>query len=147
MQNIFNVTVNCPNCGAKIERMVYNVVSEKENPGIGALIGGYDAHRSFCPNCEACIMTPYPTFYEDLENGVVFAFVKKEDVKSTRENFKVAKAEKSSVYANCKLRVFTNLENFVDAVGMHAFEYHFDEEGCREFEEHMQEVEEVLGCN
>ena len=51
------------------------------------------------------------------------------------------------MYGNCQLRVFTNLENFVDAVALHNMEYHFDEEGYREFEKHMQEVEEMLGCN
>ena len=78
----------------------------------------------------------------------MFAYgTSKEEAKQIREKFKSVKAGKSEVYGNCRLRVFTNLENFVDAVALHNMEYHFDEEGYREFEKHMQEVEEMLGCN
>lgn len=148
MQNILKTTVTCPKCGAKSEFTIYNFVNEKEQPGVGMIIGGYTAHLHTCSKCDTRVVYPYPTIYEDLEKKVVFAYVtEKEKAKTLRESFKKAKEQKSDIYGNCKLRVFTNLENFVDAVGMHAFEYHFDEEGYREFEEHMQEVEEVLGCN
>lgn len=148
MQNIFKTTVTCPKCGAQSEFTIYNFVNEKEQPGVGMIIGGYTAHLYICPKCDTRVLYPYPTIYEDLENNVVFAYATdKEKAKQMREKFKTVKAQQSDIYGNCKLRVFTNLENFVDAVGMHAFEYHFDEEGYREFEKHMQEVEEMLGCN
>lgn len=148
MQNIFKTTVTCPKCGAQSEFTIYNFVNEKEQPGVGAIIGDFNAHLHICPKCDTRVVYPYPTIYEDLENNVVFAYgTSKEEAKQIREKFKSVKAEKSEVYGNCQLRVFTNLENFVDAVALHNMEYHFDEEGYREFEKHMQEVEEMLGCN
>ncbi len=148
MQNILKTTVTCPKCGAQSEFTIYNFVNEKEQPGVGNIIGDYTAHLHFCSKCDARVLYPYPTIYEDLGNNVVFAYATdKEKAKEMRESFKIAKAKQSDIYGECKLRVFTNLENFVDAVGMHAFEYHFDEEGYREFEKQMQEVEEMLGCN
>ena len=148
MQNIFKTTVTCPKCGAQSEFTIYNFVNEKEQPGVGAIIGDFNAHLHICPKCDTRVAYPYPTIYEDLENNVVFAYgTSKEEAKQIREKFKSVKAEKSEVYGNCKLRVFTNLENFVDAVALHNMEYHFDEERYREFEKHMQEVEEMLGCN
>lgn len=148
MQNIFKTTVTCPKCGAQSEFTIYNFVNEKEQPGVGTIIGDFDAHLHICPKCNTRVAYPYPTIYEDLGNNVVFAYgTSKEEAKQIREKFKSVKAEKSEVYGNCQLRVFTNLENFVDAVALHNMEYHFDEEGYREFEKHMQEVEEMLGCN
>ena len=148
MQNIFKTTVTCPKCGAQSEFTIYNFVNEKEQPGVGTIIGDFDAHLHICPKCNTRVEYPYPTIYEDLGNNVVFAYgTSKEEAKQIREKFKSVKAGKSEVYGNCQLRVFTNLENFVDAVALHNMEYHFDEEGYREFEKHMQEVEEMLGCN
>lgn len=148
MQNIFKTTVTCPKCGAQSEFTIYNFVNEKEQPGVGAIIGDFNAHLHICPKCDTRVAYPYPTIYEDLENNVVFAYgTSKEEAKQIREKFKSVKAGKSEVYGNCQLRVFTNLENFVDAVALHNMEYHFDEEGYRGFEKHMQEVEEMLGCN
>ena len=148
MQNIFKTTVICPKCGAQDEFTIYNFVNEKDMPGVGNIIGNYTAHLHSCPKCAARMLYSYPTIYEDLGNNVVFAYVtSKENAKEMREKFKSLKVGKSDVYGNCKLRVFTNLENFVDAVALHNMEYHFDEEGYREFEEHMREVEEMLGCN
>ena len=148
MQNIFKTTVTCPKCGAQEEFTIYNFVNEKEQPGVGAIIGDFDAHLHICSKCDTRVVYPYLTIYEDLENNVVFAYgTSKEEAKQMHEKFKSVKVAKSDVYGNCKLRVFTNLENFVDAVALHNMEYHFDEEGYREFEKHMQEVEEMLGCN
>ena len=148
MQNIFKTTVTCPKCGAQSEFTIYNFVNEKEQPGVGTIIGGFDAHLHICPKCDTRVAYPYPTIYEDLENNVVFAYgTSKEETKVIREMFKAVKAKKSDLYADCKLRVFTNIENFVDAVALHNMEYHFDEESYKKFEEHMQEVEEILGCN
>ena len=148
MQNIFKRTITCPKCGAQSEFTIYNFVNEKEQPGVGTIIGDFDAHLHICPKCNTRVAYPYPTIYEDLGNNVVFAYgTSKEEAKQIREKFKSVKAGKSEVYGNCQLRVFTNLENFVVAVALHNMEYHFDEEGYREFEKHMQEVEEMLGCN
>ena len=148
MQNIFKTTVTCPKCGAESEFTIYNFVNEQEEPGVGAIIGDFYAHLHFCPKCDARVVYPYLTIYEDLENNVVFAYgTSKEETKVIREMFKALKAKKSDLYADCKLRVFTNIANFVDEVALHNMEYHFDEEGYRKFEEHMQEIEEILGCN
>ena len=148
MQNIFKTTVICPKCGAQSEFMIYNFVNEKEQPGVGNIIGGFYAHLHICSKCDTHVVYPYPTIYEDLENKVVFAYATdKEKAKEMRDKFKIVKAKQCDIYGNCKLRMFTNLENFVDAVALHAWEYHFDEEGYRKFEHHMQEVEEMLGCN
>ena len=148
MQNILKTTVTCPKCGAQEEFTIYNFVNEKEQPGVGNIIGDYTAHLHFCSKCDARVLYPYPTIYEDLENNVVFAYgTSKEEAKQIREKFKSLKAGKSDVYGNFKLRLFTNLENFVGAVALHNIEHHFDEEGYREFEKRMQEIEEILGCN
>ena len=145
MQNICKTIVTCPQCGAKAEFTLYCHVNETENSGVGALIGGYRAHMHHCPECETNVLYRYSTVYEDLQNNVVFAFAKeKESAKKIREWFKSVK-EQDSTYANCKLRVFTNIENFIGAVGLHDYEYRFDEEGYQKFVEHMEEVEELLG--
>ena len=145
MQNIFNVTKDCPNCGANAEITVYGHVNEIENPGVGALIGSYRAHMHHCPKCGVPILYRYTTIYEDVENNVIFAFTReKEYAKKIREEFKALKAQ-DSMYANCKLRLFSNIENFIGAVSLHDDEYRFDEEGYQEFVKHMEEVEEMLG--
>ena len=85
MQNIFKTTVTCPKCGAQSEFMIYNFVNEKEQPGVGAIIGDFNAHLHICPKCDTRVVYPYPTIYEDLENNVVFAYgTSKEEAKQIR---------------------------------------------------------------
>ena len=74
MQNIFKTTVTCPKCGAQSEFTIYNFVNEKEQPGVGAIIGDFNAHLHICPKCNTRVAYPYPTIYEDLGNNVVFAY-------------------------------------------------------------------------
>ena len=146
MENIITKTIRCPACGAKMEITLYNVVNEQERAGVGGLIGSYQAHTTPCPKCEVGIVTPYPTFYEDLDKGVLFVYVtSREKASKVRENFKKAKMQENSVYANCKLRIFTNHDNFVFAVSEHYDEYYFDEEGYEQFERYMRAWDESLG--
>ena len=82
MQNIFKTTVTCPKCGAQSEFTIYNFVNEKEQPGVGTIIGDFDAHLHICPKCNTRVAYPYPTIYEDLGNNVVFAYgTSKEEAK------------------------------------------------------------------
>ena len=146
MENIITKTIRCPACGAKMEITLYNVVNEQERPGVGQLIASYQAHTTPCPKCEVGIVTPYPTFYEDLDKGGLFAYVtSREKASKVRENFKKVRMQGGGRYKNCKLRVFTNFDNFIAAVDEHYDEYYFDEEGYEQFEQYMKNLDRSLG--
>ena len=146
MENIITITVRCPACGAKMEITLYNVVNEQERPGVGRLIGSYQAHTTPCPECGVGVITPYATFYEDFDKGILFAFVtSREKVAKVREHFKEAKRQGGKRYENYKLRVFTNLDNYVSAVDEHVDTYCFNEEGYKRFEQFMKDLDSSLG--